>query len=254
MLFEKLKAFGKQLAEGYQRLEHYFTGGSFAIKFYPFLMLPCVRYSHNTFIRLCAVTTIFGAIYYFFAEFIAILFSDASLASYTKHTTLELLLDTHSQIDGKNGQITPLFYAMQVAYLLQSGLFMFISLFCISQVTGSRFRLLTTLSSLLFTVGVSLIYSAQGGKYTIGGLQNVGFEATFIVGNLVMLLSGFAVNRYYLVGFKRYAIIAGLIGMAAVSTPLFLETPYTPLLERASIYALLIWEIALGFSVLRERA
>lgn len=254
MLFEKLKAFGKQIAEGYQRLEHYFTGGSFAIKFYPFLMHPCVRYSHTAIICLVAIATIFCAIYYLFAEFITILFSEPSLSAYIKHTPLELLLDRNSLIEGKNGQITPLFYAMQVAYLLQSAIFLLFVFFCLRQISSNKFRLLTLLCAVLFSVGVSLIYAAQGGKYTIGGLHNIGFESTFLVGNLTVLLGSLAINRHYLSRLKRGAIFAGLVGTTAIAIPLFIETPYTPMLERLSIYALLCWQIALSFAVLREKS
>lgn len=252
MLRNKLKAFGNQIIEGYKSLEHYFTDGSFGVKFYPFLMHPCVRNTQSTFIRLFSVLAVFCGLYYFFAELIVILFSEASLAAYFSHTTLELLIPLHSVIDDRKSTLSPLSETMQTVYMLQSWLFVFIYFICVTQITERKLRLLAALSAILFAIGVSLIYSTQGGKYTVGGLHNIGFEATFLVGNLVMILSGLAMNRASLKRFKHYSLLAGMIGGVAIAIPLFIENPFTPILERLSIYLFLVWEIALGFAVLRE--
>lgn len=252
MLLDKFKAFAAQIAEGYKSLEHYFTGGSFGVKFYPFLMHPCVRNTRSATIRLFSVLSIFCGLYYFFAELVVVLFSEASLSAYIKHTTLELLLPLNSVVDDKKSTLSPLYHSMQTAYLLQSWLFIFIYFICVTQITTRTLRLLSAVSAILFTVGTSLIYSSQGGTYTVGGLHNIGFEVTFLVGNLVMLFSGIAVKRKSLSRFKQYSMAAGLIGLAAITVPLFIESTFIPILERISIYLLLIWEIVLGFMVLRE--
>lgn len=252
MLLQRFKSLIQQIATGYHALEHYFTSGSFGVKFYPLLMHPCVRHSRSTIIQLMSVLAVFAGLYYFFAELIVSLFSEASLAAYFRHTTLELLLPLDTVIDDKKSTLSPLSFSLRVAYLMQAWLFLLFYFICVTQITRHRFRLLGVLCSLLFTVGASLIYSSQGGKYTAGGLHNIGFEATFIIGNLAMIFSGLSINKPSAAAFKRYSITAGLIGLAAISIPLFLESAFTPILERISIYSLMIWEIMLGFSVLRE--
>lgn len=253
MKLEKLKAFGKWIAEQYHNVEHYFTQGSFGIKFYPFLMHPCVRKSQSTVIKLFSVFIIFSALYYLFGEFITILFSEPLFLSYTNHTSLELLLSSNTLVDEKNGNLSPLFYTMQSAYKLQLWVALLGYFICVTQITSHKFRLLSILFTLLFTVGLSIISSSQGGYYTsFGYLYNLGFELTFLMANITMLMISFGINKQSAKKFKHYSWIGGIIGAACISVPMFIETPYTPILERVSIYSLMIWEIALGFAVLRE--
>lgn len=215
-------------------------------------MLPCVRRSYSGLVRLFAILSIFCALYYLFAELITILFSEASLLAYLNHTTIELLVPLNTVIEQQNSTLSPLSYTMRTVYLLQGCCFIPIYLLAATTVTSSRFRLLSVLAAILFSAGALLISSTQGGKYTQGGLYNLGFGITFLFGNLVMFLSGVAVQAASLRKFKWFSILAGLLGITAIATPFFIESAFTPLLERLSIYLLMIWEIALGFAVLRE--
>lgn len=252
MKLDTLRAVGGYIAHRYRQIEDYFTDGSFVIKFYPFLMHPCVRHSYRNSVRLFAILSIFCGLYAFFAELISILFSEASLSAYTKHTTIELLLAPNSVVDDQKSMLSPLSYTMQVVYLLQGTLFLLIYLIAVTAITSRRLRLLGVITALLFTVGTLLISSSQGGQYTVGGLHNLGFGITFIMANMMMFLTGCAIEYPQLHKFKWYSIIAGIIGIGAMTTPIFLETEYTPLLERIGIYLFQIWEIALGFAVLRQ--
>lgn len=252
MKLDKLKTIGNYIAERYQAIEHYFTQGEFGIKFYPFLMHPCVRNTRKFTIKIFSIFIIFAALYYFFGELITILFSQAGLSTYANHTSIELLLPKDLIINEQSGSLSPLFYTMQVAYQLQSWLFILGYIICITYITGHKLRLLGLLLSLLFSIGTSIITHSQGGNYSeFGYLHNLGFEITFFIANLAMIAIGFAINKIELKRFKYFTIIAGLIGLCCISIPMFISTPYTPLLERISIYGLIIWEIALGFNVLR---
>lgn len=252
MLLEQLRLLIRKIAECYQRLEHYFTSGSFAIKFYPFLMHPCVRNTRSFTIKVFSVVLIFTGLYYFFGELISILFSDVGLSSYTKHTTIELLLPKDFVVNEKSGSLTPLFYTMQLAFQLQAWNFILGYIICVTYITGQKLRLLSVLFSLLFSIGSSIIAASQGGHYsTFGYLQNLGFEVTFLIGNLAMVAIGFAINNNHIKRFKYYSIIAGLIGLSCIISTVFITTAYTPWLERISIYSLMIWEISLGFAVLK---
>lgn len=251
MKFDKLKNLWQKITAAYHVAEHYFTSGAFALKFYPFLMHPCVQRTRSTIIRLFAVSIIFSALYYFFAEFITIIFSNETIANgYSRHSSMELLLSANEIKDTRNIN-TPLFYSMRVAYLMQSWLFIPFYFICVTQITQHKLRLLSGIATILFAIGTSLILSSSGGTYTIGGLHNTGFGITFILGSAVMSLNGL-IMKPHLRKLKWYAIIAGLCGITALAIPLFLETEWTALLERFAIYILLVWEIAVGFAVLRE--
>lgn len=252
MKLNHLKKASEWLLYQYQKIEDYFTSGSFGVRFYPFLMYPCVRYSVSGTIKFTAVLSVFAALYYFFAEFITILFSDISLPAYVRHTTLELLQPAGTIIDGKEVHLSPLYFSMKMAFLVQGFLFIFIYLIGVTQITARRFRLLGILFSLLFSCGAILIFSSQGGKYTLGGLQNIGASFTYLCGNLAMIASGLGMIQPHLQKLKRYSLIAGLIGVSAITTTLLIELPYLALLERLSLYSLFIWEVAIGFAILNK--
>lgn len=251
MKFDKLKSIWHKIAEYYHKAEHYFTDGTFALKVYPFLMHPCVQRARSNVIRLFAVLMIFTALYYFFAELITIIFSKGSIANgYSHHSTMELLIPA-AEIHDERNIVTPLTYSMRTSYAMQSWLFIPFYFICITQITQRKLRLLSAVSSILFAVGVSLILSSTGGTYTVGGLHNLGFELSFMFGCGVMIFSGIAQNKG-LTKLKWFAILAGLIGIGVLNVPIFIESEWTAVLERTAIHLLLIWEIAVGFAVLRE--
>lgn len=219
---------------------------------YPWLMHPWVRYLWRNIVRLFAVSGIFGALYYLFAEWVVALFSEASLgAVYMAHTPIELLIPLNSLIDGQNSGLSPLAQSMQVAYRLQGWLFApcyAVGLWCLAR---KRVGLFGVVCAVLLSVGMAIIADTQGGTYTSGGLHNLGFEITFLCGCLAMFFAALVMPGRLFWGFRGYSLWAALLGMAAISTPMYFVSEWTPLLERVSIYLLLIWEIALGFAVLR---
>lgn len=251
-MLNRLKPYFHKIAETYQRIEHYFTDGSFAIKFYPFLMHPCVRHTRKNIIRLFAGFAVFCAVYYLIGELITVLFSTASLEAYAKHTVLELLLPLDSVVDDKKSTLSPLFYTMQIAIRLQMWLFIPFYFICLTQITSQRLRLLTACLAVLFSIGAGISASSQGGQYTVGGLQNLGFEISFLIAGLIMLLVGWAITLPHLSRVRHYSFMLGLLGLAMMLIPLFIETPFTPIFERISIYSLMIWEMMMGFAVLRS--
>ena len=254
MKLDKLSNLGKWLSQRYQAIEDYFTSGSFGVKFYPLLMYPCVRYSIVGIVRLTAIISIFIALYYFFAEWISLLFSDAFFSGYVHHTVLELLQPAGTIIDNKEIFLSPLYFSMKVAFFFQGCFFLLIYLVGVTQVTARRFRLLGILFSFLFSCGAMLIVNSQGGVYTLGGLQNTGADLTYLCGNLAMFFSGLGIIQAHWRTIRVYSITAGLLGVIAMASTFAIETPYLPLLERLSIYSLLIWEVVLGFTILNKKS
>lgn len=247
---EKVKQLAPIVLNFYQKIRNYFADGSFTLAVYPFLMLPCVRFSYQTLLRLLAVWSVFCGLYYFFAELSTALFSSATLGAYVKHTTIELLLPLHA--GEQNLLASPLAQVMHVAYWLQSISFAFFYFIGVGALRDQHWRWVGGGTAILFCIGIGMILSAQGGNYTVGGLHNIGFELTFLCGNITMLATGCAITSKHYHRFKWYSLLAGLAGGICVITPLFWVSEFTPLLERLGIYALLIWEIALGFSVLKS--
>lgn len=238
------------LKNAYQQLETYFTSGSFGIKVYPFFMYPCVRHIQALIVRLLAVLSVFIGIYFFFTEFIAILFSP-SLSTYTQHTLFELSQPIGSIIDDRVSQLSPLSFAIRASFLLQGYLFALIYIFAIAHTT-QNFRIISSVLAICFASGMVLIYSAQGGKFTEGGLQNLGMGITFCLGNILLIITGLTIHSPKLNLFKKFSLIAGSIGLISITFSLFEPTTYLPILERIGLYTILSWEIIAGFAILKQ--
>lgn len=251
MKTEKCKALLQRLVQQYQKIEDYFTSGSFGVKFYPFLMYPCVRHSQSFIVRLLAILSVFIGLYFLFAELIAILFSHVSLPAYIQHTLFELLLPAGTIIDDRVVQLSPLSFVVRASFLIQGYFFTVIYLFAIMRIT-QNVRLIAGLLALCFSCGMILIYSAQGGKFTEGGLQNIGLDITLLIGNLTLIITGLTVKSSKLNTFKHFSLIAGTIGATATTIPLIEPTIYLAALERIGLYCILSWEIVAGFTVLKK--
>lgn len=239
------------LSQQYQKLENYFTSGSFGVKFYPFLMYPCVRHSQSLLVRLLALLSIFIGIYFFFAELIAILFSQAALPAYIQHTLFELLLPAGTMVDDRIVQLSSLSFVVRASFLLQGYFFAIIYLFSVMRIT-QNVRLIAGLLALCFSCGMILIYSAQGGKFTAGGLQNLGLDITFLIGNLTLIITGLTVKSSKLKNFKKFSLIAGTLGTLSMVMIFIEPTAYLAVLERIGLYTILIWEIVAGFTILNK--
>ena len=247
----RTKALANQISQKYQVIENYFTNGSFGVKFYPLLMYPCVRYTQTTIVKLLAVLSVFIGLYFFFSEFIAILFTNEGLSVYLTHSLFELAQPIGTVFDNYTVISSPLSFAVRASFLVQGYCFAFIYFLAVMRITH-KLKLLAGISALCFSFGAMLIYSAQGGHYTLGGVQNLGVDITFLVGNLVMLWTAFGLKSEHYPTFKWFCILGGLIGVVAISITLFMPTPYLALLQRISWYSLLIWEIVVGFAILKQ--
>mgnify|MGYP003587842189 FL=1 len=252
MNLNKLKNWVTKTETAYQQIENYFKNGSFGVKFYPFLMSPCVRLSHQLVVKFIAILSIFVGIYYLFGEFITILFSQSSLSSYVTHSTLELLQPAGTIIEEKSIHISPLAFTMQASFLLQGGVFAVIYLLGTIQISH-RFRLFAAICAILCSGGFLLASSVQSGKLVEHGLQNLGASLTFLVGNLTMIFAGLGMSKEQFPHLKRYSLVAGMIGVLAIVLSLGIDLHgYFAIVERLSIYAIMIWEIKLGFSILEK--
>lgn len=247
----KAKSLVTQITQKYQAIQDYFTKGDLGVKLYPLMMHPCIRQTHTTLIKLLAVLSVFIGLYFFFAEFVAILFTEEGLSTYAKHSLFELAQPIGSIFDNYTVIESPLSFAIRASFLLQGYCFAIIYFLAVMKITRS-FKLLAGISALCFTFGAILIYSAQGGDYTSGGLHNLGADITFLIGNLVMILTGLGLKSEQYPIFKWFCIIAGLLGLVAIGVVLSTPMPYLVLLQRISWYSLLIWEISVGFAILKQ--
>ncbi|OOS00280.1 hypothetical protein B0187_01985 [Haemophilus paracuniculus] len=240
-------------AEISHKVHTYFKDGSFGVAVYPFLMHPCFRKSCALFLKCLAVLASFLGVYYLFGELITASFSEAGLTAYFRHSTLELLTPVGTVIEEKEITLSPLWLVMNSQFVFQSLLFFFLYALGISHISDRKYRLFGLLFALFFSVGCMLIATSKGGKFTAGGLQSMGASLTFLFGNLTLLITGLELKNPKLAYFKKYSLIAGFIGFVSVITTLFWQSEFSPMLERISIYTIMIWEILAGFAIAQRK-
>lgn len=233
-------------------VENYFTSGSFGVKFYPFLMHPWVRKSCAFLIFIIAIISSFSRLFYLIAEHFTILFSERSLTTYFHHSTLELLIPVGTLIDEKATQLSPLSIVMRSMFMLQAVVFFFIYAIGITHITHNKLRVIGLILAFFFSMGCSLISGIQNGEHSEFGFYNLGASITFLIGNLTLIIAGLDIYHPSIRYFKRFSIGAGILGFSCIIVTMFFPTIFSPLIERAGIYTIMIWEILAGFTIIKR--
>lgn len=235
-----------------QNTRNYFKNGSFVIAIYPYLMHPCFRKMDRFIKVLLGILAAYGGVFYLFGEHVAILFSERSITAYVHHSTLELFFPLGTVIDGKENTLSNFPEVLRVAFGYQAYLIVPFYLFAIYPLSRKRLWLLEFLLALCFAIGTALVAEITSGRYTEGGLQNFGLSLTIILGNLMLLIIGFDLNKSSTPRLKKSTLWLGFVGIACVSVTLGLPSLFSPILERISLYTIMIWEIVAGFSVVQH--
>ncbi len=252
MKTEWIKHLIQQLTTLSKAIENYFTSGSFGVKFYPFLMHPCFRKSCAFLIFIIAMVSSFSGLFYLVAEHITILFSERSLTTYFHHSTLELMIPVGTMIDEKISELSPLSVVMRSMFVLQAVVFFFIYAIGITHIAHNKLRVIGLLLSLCFAIGCSLVAGIQPSSRGEFGIYNLGASITFLIGNLTLIIAGFNLYHPSMQFFKRFSIGAGVIGAICILITIFLPTLFSPLIERAGIYTIMLWEILAGFAIIKR--
>lgn len=251
--FSHLKTLLNKIQQLNQVIHYYFSSGSFGVRFYPLLMHPCIRKSYKNFLRFIAVISSFIGVFFIFAEFVVILFSERAITAYFHHSILELLLPIGTIVDQYESKLSTMPLVMQGLFEIQSICFVFIYLFGIWFISQKKFHWAGLFTALCFSIGTALIAQSQGGKYSEYGLTNLGASITFLFGNLTLIFTRLdLIQNEKLTFFKHYSLWAGLIGLVAISLTLIMPTIFNPMLERVGIYTIMIWEILAGFALFKR--
>ena len=250
--WQYIAAFFRFIAKISQDSRNYFKNGSFAIAVYPYLMHPCFRKLSTIITVLLGVLAAYGGVFYLFGEHVAILFSERSITTYVHHSTLELFFPLGTVIDGKENTLSNLPQILRAAFSYQGYIIVPFYLLAIYPLSRKRLWLLEFLLALGFTIGCALVAEITSGRYTEGGLQNFGLSLTIILGNLMLLMIGFDLNKSSTPRLKKATLWLGLIGLICVGVTLGYPSLFSPMLERISLYTIMIWEIAAGFAVIQH--
>lgn len=235
-----------------QTVENYFKSGSFGVKFYPFLMHPCLRESCSALVFIIAVISSFSGLFYLLAEQITIFLSERSVTTYFHHSTLELMIPVGTIIGEKESQLSPLSTIMNATFKVQAAVFFFIYAIGITHIAHNKLRFFGLLLSLCFSIGCLLVAGIQPNERGEFGFYNLGASLTFLIGNLTLIIVGLDIKHPHILFFKRFSINAGITGCICILITLFYPTIFSPLIERMGIYTIMIWEILAGFAVIKR--
>lgn len=241
-----------KVAEFSQFTREYFKNGSFGIAIYPYLMHPCFRKSITLLTFIVAILSAYAGVFYLFGEQMTILFSERSITAYVHHSTLELFFPIGTIIEEKESTLSNLPQVMRAIFTYQAYIFVPLYLFGIYRMSNKRYWVLGLFFACCFSLGSSLVANITNGHYTEGGLQNLGLSLTILMGNLTLLISGLDTPSQTVKKFKNASLLLSLIGLGCLAFTMAMPTIFSPIIERLSIYTIMIWEILAGFTMLKN--
>lgn len=189
------------------------------------------------------IVYVFGSIYYIFAEIIcALFFKDSLLNTYLLHTISELGIPSIN---------SPFFQLMNSAFIL-IGLTLLIGNFSKFKEYIIKNKVLYYLLTIVTSMGVIIVGLIHGGNPLTSGYHTLGAVMAILVGNILLIIISRSMNKNY--QYQITTLLLGIIGLIAFWIMFFNMTNiYMPVLERLSVYTLILWNFITGILLFREK-
>ena len=183
-----------------------------------------------------------GSVYYILAEAVcATFFNDSIFNTYSFHTISEL---------GIPGVNSPLFWLMNSAFILIGLTLIFGNFYRFSEFIIKNkivFYILTAITGL----GVIIVGLIHGGNPLTSGYHTFGAVMAILGGNILLVLISRSMDEFKL--FQKITLVLGIIGLIAFWVMFFsMDNIYMPVLERLSVYTLVIWSFIVGLFLVRS--
>ena len=184
---------------------------------------------------------ILGSFYYIIAEAIsALYFNDFLINTYLIHTISEL---------GIPNVNSPLFWLMNSAFFI-IGLTVMIGNFSKFKNFIIRNKKFFYSLTLITTIGGIIVALIHGGNPLTSGYHTFGAVMAILGGNLLLILISKSMNDFKF--YQKFTLILGLIGFIAFWIMFFNMTNiYMPILERISVYTLIVWSFSTGVYLIK---
>ncbi|MDO5824784.1 MAG: DUF998 domain-containing protein [Methanosphaera sp.] len=177
------------------------------------------------------IVFITGSLYYLIAEFIcACYFNDTLTNTYIYHTISEL---------GIPNANSPLSILMNTAFILIGLSLLFGSFYDLkdSIIKNKKGYYLLTL---ITAVGVIIVGLIHGGNPLTSGYHTLGAIMAILGGNTLLVVISKSKESFE--GYEKITLILGIIGLITFWIMFFnIDNIYMPVLERLSVYTLIIW-------------
>lgn len=186
--------------------------------------------------KLASSVFLSASTFYILAEaFCALFFKDSLINTYLIHTISEL---------GIPGANSPYSIVMNLAFILMGLAVLFGNYYYFKKyITKNRipFYILT----LVTAVGVIIVGLIHGGNPLTSGYHTLGAVMAILGGNILLILISRSMKDFN--EYQKMTLVLGIIGLIAFWIMFFsMRNVYMPLLERISVYTLILWSFITG--------
>ena len=192
--------------------------------------------------KVAGIVLIIGSLYYLIAEVISATLFKASLAeTYIFHTISELGIP--------NGN-SPVFWLMNSGFILIGLTLIFASFYKFKDYVVKN-KVIFYILSLITALGVIIVGLIHGGNPLTSGYHTSGAVMAILGGNVLLVVISRSMAEFE--NYQKITLVLGVIGIMAFWVMFFsLENVYMPVLERLSVYTLILWCFLTGVYLLRE--
>ncbi|MBE6498808.1 MAG: DUF998 domain-containing protein [Methanobrevibacter sp.] len=192
--------------------------------------------------KVAGIVFLVGSLYYLLAEAISATFFNASIFNtYIFHTISELGIP--------NGN-SPLFWLMNSAFILVGLTLIFGSFYNFKDYIIKN-KIVFYIFSLITGLGVIIVGLIHGGNPLTSGYHTLGAVMAILGGNIMLVLVSRSMDEFG--RFQKATLLLGIIGLVAFWAMFFnMGNAYMPVLERLSVYTLIIWSFLTGVYLLRN--
>lgn len=191
--------------------------------------------------KVVGIIFILGSLYYLVAEAISAAFFNASFVDTYIFNTISAL--------GIPNSDSPLFWLMNSAFIL-IGLILILGNFCKFKDFISKNRLVFYIFTLITSFGVIIVGLIHGGNPLTSGYHTLGAVMAILGGNILLVLIAISMDEFKT--YQKITLILGTVGLAAFWIMFFnLGNVYMSVLERLSVYPLILWSFLTGVYLIK---
>ena len=192
--------------------------------------------------KVAGIALIIGSLYYIVAEAVSATFFNASFFNtYVFHAISEL---------GIPNLNSPLFWLMNSAFILV-GLALIFGYFYRFKDLIVKNKAVISIFTLITGLGVIIVGLIHGGNPLTSGYHTLGAVMAILGGNILLVLISRLMGEFGL--FQKITLVLGIIGLIAFWIMFFsMDNIYMPVLERLSVYTLVIWSFIAGLFLVRS--
>ena len=192
--------------------------------------------------KVAGIVFIIGSLYYIMAEAICATCFNASIPNtYIFHTISEL---------GIPNSNSPLFWLMNSAFVL-IGLALLFGTFFKFKDYITKNRKICYIFTVITAIGVIIVGLIHGGNPLTSGYHTLGAVMAILGGNILLVIVSRSMNEF--LTYQKTTLILGVIGLFAFWIMFFnMGNVYMPVLERLSVYSLVIWSFLTGVYLIKN--